>query len=101
VSRRRCRLAGSTDCLGRQAGGPTSVCAPSRLGDHVEHVVDRLCGEAPGEITDSGLVPVAARAMPRCALVSWQSRFSIVSVIELQSAGCGLERRESVSAPMG
>ncbi len=40
-------------------------------------------------ITEAGLVPVAP-AMPRCALVSRQSWFSVASVIVLQSAGADL-----------
>jgi hypothetical protein len=41
-------------------------------------------------ITDAGLVPVAACAIPRCAFVSWQICRSVESVIVLQSAGADL-----------
>ena len=38
-------------------------------------------------------------AMPRCALVSWHSCLSVVSVIVLQSAGADLNEAYSVSGP--
>ncbi len=51
-------------------------------------------------ITEPGLVPVAACAMPRCALVSWQSCRSVASVIVLQSAGADLNDAYRSDGPM-
>ena len=69
--------------------GTMSVCWAAVILEMTSSVSSMDCVEKlQVRMTSAGAAPVAACAMPRCALVSWHSCLSVASVIVLANWAC-------------